>query len=138
MLPTGGVADAAGDIGVGAFADAVVTTDTALAATVAGGGMLRSDLTLGVDLMMVDVWVEDEEATVARISASVMSTVVLASCAMRTCSRKLYLFLNCFEQCSQSRGGCGVCWVRMCRHRFTVVMTTLQNWHCDHLFSGPT
>lgn len=28
--------------------------------------------------------------------------------------------------------------MRMCRHRFTVVMTTLQNWHCDHLFSGPT
>lgn len=57
------------------------------------------------------------------------------SCAMRTCSRKLYLFLNFFWQWSHWRGGCGWCCVRICLQRLTVVITNLQYWHCDHLLA---
>lgn len=56
-----------------------------------------------------------------------LDAVTLSSCAMRTCSRKLYLFLNFLRQCSHWRCGCGVCCVRICLHRLTVVITTLQN-----------
>lgn len=58
---------------------------------------------------------------------------VLFSCAIRTCSRKLYLFLNVFLHLSHWIFGWLVCWVRTCLQRFAVVMTSLQNWHLVHL-----
>lgn len=58
------------------------------------------------------------------------------SCEMRMCSLRLYLFLKFLLQRSHLRGGWGVCWVRICLQRFTVVMTILQNWHSVHLLLG--
>jgi len=55
---------------------------------------------------------------------------------MRMCSRRLYLFLKFLLQSSHLRGGWGVCWVRICLQRFTVVITILQNWHSVHLLLG--
>lgn len=58
------------------------------------------------------------------------------SCEIRMCSRRLYLFLKFLLHSSHLRGGCGVCWVRICLQRFTVVITILQNWHSVHLLLG--
>lgn len=58
------------------------------------------------------------------------------SCEMRMCSLRLYLFLKFLLQRSHLRGGWGVCWVRICLQRFTVVITILQNWHSVHLLLG--
>lgn len=60
------------------------------------------------------------------------------SWAIRTCSRRLYLFLNFFWQYSHWRGDCSVCCVRMCLHKLTVVITSLQNWHWLHLLGWPS
>lgn len=67
-----------------------------------------------------------------------MAVPGFCSCAIRTCSRRLYLFLNFFWQCSHWRGDCSVCWVRICLHKLTVVITSLQNWHWDHLLAWPS
>lgn len=52
-----------------------------------------------------------------------------------TCSRKLYLFLNCFLQCSHLFGSRRLCWVRTWRQRLLAVITNRQILHLDHLFS---
>lgn len=54
---------------------------------------------------------------------------VLFSWAIRTCSRRLYLFLNFLLHRLHRFGSWFVCWVRMCRQRLTDVMTSLQIWH---------
>lgn len=67
-----------------------------------------------------------------------MAVPGFCSWAIRTCSRRLYLFLNFFWQCSHWRGDCSVCWVRICLHKLTDVITSLQNWHWDHLLGWPS
>lgn len=92
LPPTAGAAD------VGDAFDGVVVTVASVAACV-GGGMVISDLILFAGRAVLMVAMDDDGAAeVATTSASATATVDFDSCAIRTCSRKLYLFLNCLEQ----------------------------------------
>lgn len=52
-----------------------------------------------------------------------------AICEMRTCSRKLYLFLNVRLQKLQMTVGNAVCCVRICLRRLPLDIRTLQYGH---------